>query len=112
MESDGKSATKTVIRTLFDAGNPYPQKKVLTFNRYNSDFDFSVFYGNLNYLSQEEQRYVRNGEVVTWKGIPSHLSIWIYSIPVSSTMTITLGCSSDMNVLMYKYITLAYKGLK
>ena len=102
MDSDGKSATKTVIRTLFDAGNPYPQKKVLTFNRYNSDFDFSVFYGNLNYLSQEEQRYmyVKNGEVANLERNSfslKHMNLFYTIILlVSSTMTIiALGCNSD-----------------
>ena len=48
--------TKTVKRTLFQRGNGYPQKKVLTFNRYSEDFPFQVFYGELDFLSREELR--------------------------------------------------------
>ncbi|XP_036067238.1 hypoxia up-regulated protein 1-like [Oryzias melastigma] len=33
---------------------PYPQRKVITFNRYNSDFTFNVNYGDLNFLSENE----------------------------------------------------------
>ena len=55
---DGDSeVTKTVKRTLFQRGNGYPQKKVLTFNRYSEDFPFEVFYGELDFLSPEELRY-------------------------------------------------------
>ena len=53
---DGESLTKTVKRTLFQRGNSYPQKKVLTFNRYSDDFPFQVFYGDLDFLSAEELR--------------------------------------------------------
>lgn len=37
-------------RTLFPAMNPYPQKKVLTFNKHNEDFTFYVNYGNMSSL--------------------------------------------------------------
>ena len=55
-ESDGNSTKKTIRRTLFQRSNPYPSKKVLTFNRYASDFYFSVFYGGLDFLSDEEKK--------------------------------------------------------
>ncbi len=48
---------KIVKRTLFYRGNPYPQKKVLTFNRYSDDFSFQIFYGDLDFLSAEEKGY-------------------------------------------------------
>lgn len=51
---DGGVVTKTVKRTLFQRGNSYPQKKVLTFNRYSDDFPFQVFYGDLDFLSKKE----------------------------------------------------------
>ena len=53
---DGEEVAKTVTRTLFQRSNAYPQKKVLTFNRYSNDFAFSVFYGELDFLSEEEKR--------------------------------------------------------
>ena len=48
--------TKVVKRTLFHRSNSYPQKKVLTFNRYSEDFSFQMFYGDLDFLSEEEKR--------------------------------------------------------
>ena len=55
-EDGDEVITKTVKRTLFQRGNAYPQKKVLTFNRYSDDFPFQVFYGELDFLSNEELR--------------------------------------------------------
>ena len=54
---DSEEVVRTVKRTLFGRGNAYPQKKVLTFNRYSDDFAFQVFYGALDFLTEEEQRY-------------------------------------------------------
>lgn len=34
--------------------NPYPQKKVLTFNKHNEDFAFYVNYGNMSTLPEAE----------------------------------------------------------
>lgn len=45
---------KIVRRTLFPVMNPYPQKKVLTFNKHNEDFTFYVNYGNMSSLPQSE----------------------------------------------------------
>ena len=53
-DDEGKPYTKAVTRTLFSSGNQYPQKKVLTFNRYSSDFNFDVFYGDISYLNKQE----------------------------------------------------------
>ena len=57
-DAEGKPYTKTVTRTLFSSGNQYPQKKVLTFNRYSSDFKFDVFYGDIDFLSRQEREWV------------------------------------------------------
>ncbi|XP_059483412.1 hypoxia up-regulated protein 1 isoform X2 [Neocloeon triangulifer] len=45
---------KTVKRTLFGRMNPYPQKKVLTFNKNSEDFSFNVNYAELDYLKKED----------------------------------------------------------
>lgn len=45
---------KIIRRTLFSHMNPYPQKKILTFNKHVSDFTFYVSYGELP-VSAEEQ---------------------------------------------------------
>ena len=34
--------------------NPFPQKKVMTFNKHLKDFDFNVTYGDLDFMTQEE----------------------------------------------------------
>ncbi|KAM7349563.1 hypoxia up-regulated Grp170 co-chaperone protein [Cochliomyia hominivorax] len=49
---------KQVKRVLFGLMNPYPQKKVITFNKHTEDFDFYVHYGDLNHLSVEEQLFI------------------------------------------------------
>lgn len=45
---------RQVKRVLFGHLNPYPQKKMITFNKHTNDFDFHVHYGDLNHLSAEE----------------------------------------------------------
>ncbi|KAH8275694.1 hypothetical protein KR044_001894 [Drosophila immigrans] len=41
------AAVKHVKRALFALMNPYPQKKVITFNKHTDDFEFFVNYGEL-----------------------------------------------------------------
>ena len=43
----GENETRVVKRTLFGRMNPFPQKKVMTFNKYTNDFGFTVSYGDL-----------------------------------------------------------------
>ena len=51
---DGSEAeTKTVKRTLFARNNPYPQKKVMTFNKHTDDFTFYVNHAEMDFLSEE-----------------------------------------------------------
>lgn len=45
---------KTVRRTLFGYMNPYPQKKLLTFNRHSHDFGFNVNYAELDHLTEAD----------------------------------------------------------
>ena len=42
----------SVRRVLFDRMNPYPSKKVMTFNKHTSDFSFRINYGDLSFLDQ------------------------------------------------------------
>lgn len=51
---DGVKPIKIVRRTLFPFMNPYPQKKVLTFNKHSEDFSFYVNYGNMSNLPDVE----------------------------------------------------------
>lgn len=51
-EREGESGQpKQVKRTLFGPMNPFPQKKVITFNKHTTDFNFDVNYADLDYLS-------------------------------------------------------------
>lgn len=58
VDDDGVESTKVVRRTLFSRMNPFPQKKVMTFNKHTSDFSFSVNYGDLSFLSDVDMRSV------------------------------------------------------
>ncbi|XP_055082797.1 hypoxia up-regulated protein 1 isoform X2 [Periophthalmus magnuspinnatus] len=53
-EEDGVKMVKHNKRILFQRMAPYPQRKVITFNRYTDDFNFEVNYGDLSFLSQED----------------------------------------------------------
>jgi hypoxia up-regulated 1 len=46
-EGSNTKTIKIIRRTLFAPMNPYPQKKILTFNKHVSDFTFYVSYGDL-----------------------------------------------------------------
>lgn len=35
---------------------PYPQRKVITFNRYTDDFEFQVNYADMGFLSESDLR--------------------------------------------------------
>lgn len=53
-EEDGVKTLKHNKRILFQRMAPYPQRKVITFNRYSDDFSFDINYGDLSFLSPEE----------------------------------------------------------
>lgn len=54
-EREGESGNvKLVRRSLFGPMNPYPQKKVITFNKHTDDFSFNVNYAELDHLRAEE----------------------------------------------------------
>uniref|UniRef100_A0A8D0EHC7 Hypoxia up-regulated protein 1 n=1 Tax=Strix occidentalis caurina TaxID=311401 RepID=A0A8D0EHC7_STROC len=57
VEEDNKSRSlKHNKRILFQRMAPYPQRKVITFNRYTDDFEFYVNYGDLSFLNQDNLR--------------------------------------------------------
>ncbi|KYM79045.1 Hypoxia up-regulated protein 1 [Atta colombica] len=45
---------RIVKKTLFGRMNPFPQKKIITFNKHTNDFDFHVNYAELDYLPANE----------------------------------------------------------
>ncbi|KAM4726979.1 hypoxia up-regulated protein 1 [Anableps anableps] len=53
-EEEGVKTLKHNKRILFQRMAPYPQRKVITFNRYTDDFTFNINYGDLSFLSQED----------------------------------------------------------
>ncbi|NWR67363.1 HYOU1 protein, partial [Bucorvus abyssinicus] len=55
-EDDKSKSLKHNKRILFQRMAPYPQRKVITFNRYTDDFEFYVNYGDLSFLSQDDMR--------------------------------------------------------
>lgn len=55
-EEEGTKTVKHNKRILFQRMAPYPQRKVITFNRYSDDFAFDINYGDLSFLSQEDLR--------------------------------------------------------
>ncbi|KAM4704124.1 hypoxia up-regulated protein 1 isoform 2-T2 [Rhinophrynus dorsalis] len=52
-ENQGKTL-KHNKRILFQRLAPYPQRKVITFNRYTDDFEFNINYGDLSFLGPED----------------------------------------------------------
>jgi len=54
--SSSDSASKIIKRVLFGHMQPYPQKKVITFNKHVKDFSFDVSYGDLEFMSASELR--------------------------------------------------------
>lgn len=53
-ELESSNSVKHVKRMLFGPMNPYPQKKVLTFNKHQTDFSFYVNYGELDHIPESE----------------------------------------------------------
>ncbi|XP_052749621.1 hypoxia up-regulated protein 1 isoform X2 [Galleria mellonella] len=85
---------KLIKRTLFGPMNPYPQKKVITFNKHTNDFSFNVNYAELDYIPSTELSYIgslnlsqvvlsgvgaalskHTGENVEHKGIKAHFNM-------------------------------------
>ncbi|XP_044312227.1 hypoxia up-regulated protein 1 isoform X2 [Varanus komodoensis] len=53
-EEDKSKSLKHNRRILFQRMAPYPQRKVITFNRYTDDFEFHVNYADLGFLSDSD----------------------------------------------------------
>ena len=52
---DGERGVKIVKRSIFARMNPFPQKKIMTFNKHVDDFTFNVNLNELDHLSEEER---------------------------------------------------------
>ena len=53
-EEGDEEKVKKVSRTLFSKMNPFPQKKVMTFNKQVEDFTFNVNLNELEHIPKEE----------------------------------------------------------
>ncbi|KAM5319758.1 hypoxia up-regulated protein 1 isoform 1-T5 [Glossophaga mutica] len=66
-EEPGIHSLKHNKRVLFSRMGPYPQRKVITFNRYSHDFNFHINYGDLGFLGPEELRVFGSQNLTTVK---------------------------------------------
>lgn len=75
-EVEGQSTPKQIKRLLFGPMNPYPQKKVLTFNKHTDDFSFNVKYADLDHISSDEVKNVGSLDLrtVTLTGVADALN--------------------------------------
>jgi len=51
--TDGDEAPRQINRNLYHRLNPLPQKKIMTFNRKVTDFNFNISYGDLTFFSAD-----------------------------------------------------------
>ncbi|XP_051540205.1 hypoxia up-regulated protein 1 [Myxocyprinus asiaticus] len=72
-EEDGVKTIKHNKRVLFQRMAPYPQRKVITFNRYTDDFVFHINYGDLSFLSEQDLKVFgsQNFKTVRLSGVGS-----------------------------------------
>ena len=59
-EETSKPHKKQVKRSLFSRMNPFPQKKIMTFNKHVQNFGFDVHLSDLEHLGEHEIEYVGN----------------------------------------------------
>ena len=91
-EEGEEEVVKVVRKTLFQRSNSYPQKKVLTFNRYSKDFPFSVYYSHLGFLSEDEKTYViAIYPTKTWLSTACVLYYTVYTAPAGRGFDLCVG---------------------
>merc|ERR1712098_394558 len=58
-------------------GNPYPQKKIMIFNKHVKDFTFNVNYADLDYLGETEIAWLGSNNItsVLVKGVKAHFTL-------------------------------------
>ncbi|KAK7904314.1 hypothetical protein WMY93_016921 [Mugilogobius chulae] len=66
-DEEGVKSVKHNKRILFQRMAPYPQRKVITFNRYTDDFTFEVNYGDLSFLTQDDLNMFGSRNLTTVK---------------------------------------------
>lgn len=66
-ERAAEEGVKQVKRTLFGLMNPYPQKKIITFNKHTTNFNFTVNYADLDYLPENEIKNIGSINLAEYK---------------------------------------------
>ena len=59
-DDSGQEATRQVKKNLYPPMNSYAQKKIMTFNKFTTDFNFDVHYNELDHLGKEELPWIGN----------------------------------------------------
>lgn len=74
-ERESETGLRTVRRTLFGLMNPYPQKKIITFNKHVDDFSFAINYAELDHLPVHEIQYLGSPNIseVALEGVAAAL---------------------------------------
>ncbi|XP_073513129.1 hypoxia up-regulated protein 1 isoform X2 [Phyllobates terribilis] len=67
VEEEDVKSLKHNKRILFQRLAPYPQRKVITFNRYTDDFEFNINYGDLSFLDAEDLKIFGSLNLTTVK---------------------------------------------
>ncbi|XP_069804031.1 hypoxia up-regulated protein 1 isoform X1 [Dendropsophus ebraccatus] len=67
VEEENIKTLKHNKRILFHRLAPYPQRKVITFNRYTDDFEFNINYGDLSFLDTEDLKIFGSQNLTTVK---------------------------------------------
>ncbi|KAM4015557.1 hypoxia up-regulated protein 1 [Anomaloglossus baeobatrachus] len=67
VEEENVKSLKHNKRILFQRLAPYPQRKVITFNRYTDDFDFNINYGDLSFLDADDLKIFGSLNLTTVK---------------------------------------------
>ncbi|XP_056398340.1 hypoxia up-regulated protein 1 isoform X2 [Hyla sarda] len=67
VEEENVKSLKHNKRILFQRLAPYPQRKVITFNRYTDDFEFNINYGDLSFLDTEDLKIFGSQNLTTVK---------------------------------------------
>uniref|UniRef100_A0A3Q1F540 Hypoxia up-regulated protein 1 n=1 Tax=Acanthochromis polyacanthus TaxID=80966 RepID=A0A3Q1F540_9TELE len=122
VEEEGIKSLKHNKRILFQRMAPYPQRKVITFNRYSDDFAFDINYGDLSFLSQEDLSVFGSQNLTTVKlsgvgssfqkhsdaeskGIKAHFNMDESGVLLLDRVSYTTMCFSLIRELSHNHIS-------
>merc|ERR1712051_246582 len=74
-DDSGQEATRQVKKNLYPPMNSYAQKKIMTFNKFTTDFNFDVHYNELDHLGKDELPWIGKTHLshVQVEGVPDAL---------------------------------------